>query len=92
MPVWGTCSPSQFNELELIHERAARIIFNLPRNVNVIQKANWRSLEYIYKKRMHDIYYEKVPTDLLNLFDRQSQKRTRQKHCFETFRPRSEIG
>ena len=38
MPVWGTCSPSQFNELELIHERAARIIFNLPKNVNVLQK------------------------------------------------------
>ena len=29
MPVWETCSPSQFNKLELIHERAARIIFNL---------------------------------------------------------------
>ena len=96
MSVWGTCSPSQFNELELIHECAARIIFNLPRNVNVLQKANWRPLEYIYKKRvatlMHDIYYEKAPTDLLNLFEKQSQTRTRQKHCFELFRPRSEIG
>ena len=96
MPVWGTCSPSQFNELELIHERAARIIFNLPRNVNVLQKANWRPLEYICKKRvatlMHDIYYEKAPTDLLNLFEKQSQTRTRQKHCFEIVRPRSEIG
>ena len=40
MPVWETCSPSKFNELELIHERADRIILNLPRNVNVIQKAN----------------------------------------------------
>ena len=39
MPVWGTCLPSKFNELELIHERAARIIFNL-RNVNVLQKAS----------------------------------------------------
>ena len=96
MPVWGTCSLSQFNELELIHERAARIIFNLPRNVNVLQKVNWRPWEYIYKKRvatlMHDIYYEKAPTDLLNLFEKQSQTRTRQKHCFEIFRPRSEIG
>ena len=96
MPVWGTCSPSQFNELELIHERAARIIFNLPKNVNVLQKANWRSLEYIYKKRvatlMHDIYYENAPTDLLNLFEKQSQTRTRQKHGFEIFRPKTEIG
>ena len=96
MPVSGTYSPSQFNELEVIHESAARIIFNLPRNVNVLQKANWRPLEYIYKKRlatlMHDIHYEKAPTDLLNLFEKQSQTRTRQKHCFEIFRPRSEIG
>ena len=45
MPVWGTCSPSRFNKLELIHERAARVILNLPRNVNVIQKANWRPLQ-----------------------------------------------
>ena len=96
MPVWGTCSPSQFNELELIHERAARIIFNLPKNVNVLQKANWRPLEYIYKKRvatlMHDIYYENAPTDLLNLFEKQSQTRTRQKHGFEILRPKTEIG
>ena len=96
MPVWGTCSPSQFNELELIHERAARIIFNLPKNVNVLQKANWRPLEYIYKKRvatlMQDIYYENAPTDLLNLFEKQSQTRTRQKHGFEIFRPKTEIG
>ena len=96
MPVWETCSPSKFNELELIHERADRIILNLPRNVNVIQKANWRPLQYIYKKRvatlMHDIYHEKAPTDLLNLFEKQSQTRTRQKHCFEIFRPKTEIG
>lgn len=96
MPVWGTCSPSKFNELELIHERAARIILNLPRNVNVIQRANWRPLQYIYNKRvatlMHDIYHEKAPADLLNLFEKQSQTRTRQKHCFEIFRPKTEIG
>ena len=96
MPVWGTCSPSKFNELELIHERAARIIFNLPRNVNVLQKANWRPLQYIYKKRvatlMQNIYHEKAPTDLLNLFEKQSQTRTRQKHCFDIFRPKTEIG
>ena len=96
IPVWGTCSPSQFNKLKLIHERATRIIFNLPRNANVLQKANWRPLEYIYKKRvatlMHDIYYEKAPTDLLNLFEKQSQTRTRQKHCFQIFGPKTEIG
>ena len=96
MPVWGTCSPSQF-EPQLIHEHTARITFNLPRNVNMLQKANWRPLEYIYKKRvetlMHDIYYEKAPTDLVILFEKHSQTRTRQKHCFEIFRPRTaEIG
>ena len=96
MPVWGTCSPSKFSELELIHERAARIILNLPQNVNVILKPNWSPLQYIYKKQMatlmHYIYHEKAPTDLLNLFEKQSQTRTRQKHCFEIFRPKIEIG
>ena len=64
--------------------------------MNVLQKANWRPLEYICKKRvatlMHDIYHEKAPTDLPNLFKKQSQTRTRQKRCSEIFRPRSEIG
>ena len=91
----GNCSPSQFNKLELIHERAARIIFNLPRNVNMLQKANLRPLEYIYKKQvatlMHDIYYEKAPHDLLNLSEKQSQTRTKQKHCLEIFRTRTGI-
>ena len=41
---------------------------------------------------MHDIYYEEAPTDLLNLFEKQSQTRARQKHCFEIVRPRSEKG
>ena len=91
MPVWGTCSPFRFNELELIHERAARIIFNLRRNVNVLQKANWRPSEYIYKKRVATLMQEKALTDLLNLFEKQSQTRTRQKHCFEIVRPRSEM-
>ena len=62
----------------------------------MLQKANWRPLEYIYKKRMatlmHDIYYETAPTDLVNLLEKQSHARTRQKHCFEIFRPRTEIG
>ena len=40
---------------------------------------------------MHDICYEKAPTDLLNLFEKQSKTRTRQKHCFEIFRSRTEI-
>ena len=30
---------------------------------------------------MHDIYYEKAPTDLVNLFEKQSHSRTRQMHC-----------
>lgn len=41
---------------------------------------------------MHHIYLEKVPADLLNLFEKQPQTRTRQKHCFEIFRPKMGIG
>ena len=41
---------------------------------------------------MHDLYNEKALTGLLNLFEKQSQTRTRQKHCFEIFRPKAEIG
>ena len=66
------------------------------RTVLVTRKASWRPLQYIYKKRVaslrHDIYHEKAPTDLLNLFEKQSQTRTRQKHCFEIFRPKTDIG
>ena len=41
---------------------------------------------------MHDICYEKAAADLVNLLEKQSHTRTRQKHCFEIFRPRTEIG
>ena len=54
-----------FNELEKIHEKAARLIYKIPAARDPLSSANWKSLSYIYKRRlslvMHDIYYENAP-------------------------------
>ena len=63
MSVWGNCSTAQFEKLEIIHGRAARMIYNLTRSTSKeegLSIAQWQPLGYIYKRRiavlMHTIY------------------------------------
>ena len=94
--VWGTCSKATFNELEKIHERAARLIYNIPAARDPLSSANWKSLSYIYKRRlslvMHDIYYENAPKELTEMFQKQHTQRGRNQHNLVIQRPRSEHG
>ena len=61
--VWGNCSTAQFEKLEIIHGRAARMIYNLKRSTSKEESlsiAKWQPLAYIYKRciavLMHTIY------------------------------------
>ena len=94
--VWGTCSKATFNELEKIHERAARLIYNIPAARDPLSSANWKSLSYIYQRRlslvMHDIYYENAPKELTEMFQKQHTQRGRNQHNLVIQRPRSEHG
>ena len=51
--LWGSCSNVDlFDSLERLHCRAARIIFNLPKDMrssDVLEHANWHPLSYCYK-------------------------------------------
>ena len=54
--VWGGLTNKEgFKALEALHCRAARIIFELPweiSNADVMKKANWSSLAFMYKTRV----------------------------------------
>ena len=48
--IWGSCSPAIFNTLELLHIKAAKLIYKLPSETpddNVLQIAKWMPLSYI---------------------------------------------
>lgn len=59
--IWGCCTnKNEFNSRESIHCRAARIIYNLPRDMpseNVRKTAKWDSLFDIYKARIATLIY-----------------------------------
>ena len=51
--LWGSCCNSDlFQSLERLHCRAARLIFNLPKDMasaDVLQRAKWPTLSIYYK-------------------------------------------
>ena len=56
LPIWGCCTnKNEFNSLEPIHWRAARVIYNLPRDMpseDVRKTANWDFLFDTYKVKI----------------------------------------
>ena len=72
MALWGT-GPS-LEPIEPVHKRAAKIIHKLPKSTHadiVLEKANWKTVDYIYKRRLacltHKIYNNKCPNALKDL-------------------------
>ena len=61
LPIWGCCTnKNEFNSLESIHCRAARVIYNLPRDMpseDVRKIANWDSLFDINKVKIATLTY-----------------------------------
>ena len=49
--VWGTAFDSHMDELDTFHAKAAKIIYNI-KDEEVLQKANWESISYLYKRRL----------------------------------------
>ena len=72
LSVWGTCSKTLFNEIEKMHERAAKLIYEVHNCEDPLTTVGWKPLEHIYKRRiailMHDIYNERVPNELHEAF------------------------
>ena len=70
--IWGSCSNSDFlQSLELLHRRAARVIYNLPHDMptdEVYRHSNWNTLTFYYKlpltKLFHSVFIGEAPTAL----------------------------
>ena len=106
LPIWGGCTnKNEFNALESIHCRAARVIFNLPRDmpsVEVRKVAKWDSLFDMYKVKIatliYNIYNRTTPTCMENLIHRRKTKydlRNRHKISvsrFETYYMKNSIS
>ena len=70
--VWGGCPNAELlHSLEVLHRRAARIIYNLPRDMptaEVYRHSNWNTLTLYYKLRLikllHSVFIGEAPTAL----------------------------
>ena len=81
--MWGTASDSHMDGLDTLHAKVAKIIYNIKENCSdeeVLQKANWESISYFYKRRlltwMHQIYYETCPLPITEHFTKKSGRLT----------------
>ena len=70
--VWGGCPNAELlHSLEVLHRRAARIIYNLPRDMateEVYRHSNWNTLTLYYKLRLikllHSVFLGEAPAAL----------------------------
>ena len=99
MLVWGSCGQTFFSNLESIHVRAAKIIFNLDwctPSKEVLTAAKWNTLETMYEKRLlilaHRAYYHFLPCPMNCLFVKYvSSYDLRRKMTFKLPRPRTDM-
>ena len=97
LAVWGSCSPSLFNNLEEIHLRAAKLIHGgsaQQNNGDILAAANWQPLQYFYKKRIlslvHSAYFERNHADINHLVERNPSNYNLR--SVKVTRPRTEMG
>ena len=82
LPIWGCCTnKNEFNSLEPIHCRAARVIYNLLRDMpseDVRKTANWDFLFDTYKVKIatliYNIYNRITPPCLEHIIQRKEHK------------------
>ena len=97
--VLSSCGQAFFSNLESIHVRAAKIIFNLDRytpSKKVLAAAKWNTLETMYEKRLlilaHQAYYNLLPCPMNCLFVKYvSSTDFRRKMTFKLPRPRTDM-
>ena len=73
--LWGSCCNSDlFQSLERLHCRAARLIFNLPKDMtsaDVLQRAQWQTLSTYYKLAIFicfsKAFHNRLPVTLIDL-------------------------
>ena len=82
LPIWGCCTnKNEFNSLKSTHCRAAKVIYNLPRDMpsgDIRKTANWGSLFDTYKVKIatliYNIYNHITPSCLQHIIQRKEHK------------------
>ena len=99
--VWGSCTPETLQNLENVHNRAARLIHKIHPSIpktDALQIANWNSVGYMYKRRVacltHQAQYDKeLLADIQNIVTMQSPTRNiRGNLKLALQRPKTEYG
>ena len=77
LAAWGSCSESLFQEIEKIHERAAKIIHGIASDnadEDVLRKAKWDKISYLYKRKLliivQNAHLQRLPDRICDLFDK----------------------
>ena len=99
MVVWGFCGKSLFDELEKIHVRAAKTIYNLDWKTpseQVLAQSNWFTINWLYECRLlslaHDCFYVSSPVPIKQLFTiYDCNYNLRRKMTFLVPKPNSEL-
>ena len=98
--IWGNCSPSAMNSLNIIHARASCIINNLQPSLAddiCLIKSNWLPFSYFYKNSvlmlMHKVYFATSNQSICVLFSKNATSRSsRFSNQFNIIRFKSDTG
>ena len=94
--LWASCYNSDlFQSLERFHCRAARLIFNLPKDMtfaDVLQRAQWQTLSIYYKSAIficfHKAYHDRLPDTLIDLIFKKRATNYSTRSCASLIVPR----
>ena len=78
LKLWGSCYNSNlFQSVERLYCRAARLIFNLPKDMasaEVLQRAQWPTLSIYHKSAIficfHKAFHDRLPVTLIDLISK----------------------
>ena len=100
--IWRTCSISIFNNLEQLQIIAAKLIYKIPSetpDLGILRIANWKHLNYIYKRRlatlMNQVKAKTLPEPLIDLFElnkNDNRYSLRNKNDYSRIRYNNEYG
>ena len=80
LKLWGSCYNSNlFQSVERLYCRAARLIFNLPKDMasaEVLQRAQWPTLSIYHKSAIficfHKASHDRLPVTLIDLISKEA--------------------
>ena len=94
--VWGNCDTAKLNEIEKMHKRAAKLIYDVKGGEDPLEIANWKPISYLYKRRvatiMHEVHSNKLNIELTEMFEKKRYSKTRGTNNYVIPRPRTEHG